>query len=78
VGLETAAATSWAWQGSGGHCLNAVGAVRMWSARGSDRAVDGGPHTVLILFNLTKTGSNLDFQKECLTLLQKFPNFVSF
>jgi hypothetical protein len=31
---------------------------------------DGGPHTVLIFFNSTKTGLNLKFEKECLTLLQ--------
>jgi hypothetical protein len=47
----------------------AVGMLRTRSARGSDRAADGGPHAVLIFFNLTKTGSKLKFEKECLTLL---------
>jgi hypothetical protein len=59
----------WTCQGSSGHCLRAVGVVRTWSARGSDRAANSGPHVVLIFFNLTKTGSNLKFEKECLTLL---------
>jgi hypothetical protein len=67
VGGEMVAATPWARQGSGGHYLRAVGAVRTRSALGSDRAADGGPHAVLIFFNLTKTGSNLEFEKECLT-----------
>jgi hypothetical protein len=58
------------------HCLREVGAVWTWSARGSDRAADGGPHMILIFFNLTKTSSNLKFEKECLTLLQKFPHFA--
>jgi hypothetical protein len=31
---------------------------------------------ILIFFNLTKTSSNLKFEKECLTLLQKFPHFA--
>jgi hypothetical protein len=38
----------------------------MQSARGSDRAADGGPHAVLIFFNLTKIGSNLKFEKNAL------------
>jgi hypothetical protein len=76
VGGETAAPMPWVWQGSGSRCLRAVGTVRMWSAHGSDRVADGGPHAVLIFFNLTKTGSNLLFGKECLTLLQKFLNFA--
>jgi hypothetical protein len=75
VGGEEAAPVPWAWQGSGGRCLRAVGAVWTQSARGSDRAADGGPHAVLIFFNLAKTGSNLKFEKGCLTLLRKFPNF---
>jgi hypothetical protein len=76
VGGEAVAAVPWAWQGSGGRCLRAVGAVWTRSARGSDRAADSGPHAVLIFFNLTRTGSNLKFEKECLTLLKKFLNFV--
>jgi hypothetical protein len=58
VGGETAVAALWAWQGGGGRYLRAIGTVRTWSARGSDWAADGGPHAVLIFFNLTKTGSN--------------------
>jgi hypothetical protein len=57
----------------GGRCLRAVSTVRTRSACGSNRAADGGPHVVLIFFNLTKTNSNMEFEKECLTLLQKFP-----
>jgi hypothetical protein len=76
AGGETAAATPWARQGGSGRCLRVVDAVWTRSARGSDRAADGGPHTVLIFFNLTKTGSNLEFEKERLTVLQKFPNFA--
>jgi hypothetical protein len=71
VGGEAAAAVRWTRQGGDFHCLRAV---RTRSARGSYRAADGGPHVVLIFFNLTKTGSNLKFRKECLTLLQKIPN----
>jgi hypothetical protein len=74
VGGEEAAPVPWAWQDSGGRSLRAVGAVWTQSARGSDRAADGGPHAVLIFFNLAKTGSNLKFEKGCLTLLRKFPN----
>jgi hypothetical protein len=49
----------------GGRYLRAVSAVQTRSARGSYRAADGGPHAVLIFFfNLTKTGSNLKFEKE--------------
>jgi hypothetical protein len=36
----------------------------------------GGPHTVLIFFYLSKTGSTLKIQKGCLILLQKFPIFA--
>jgi hypothetical protein len=50
AGGETAAATPWARQGGSGRCLRAVDAVWTRSARGSDRAADGGPHTVLIFF----------------------------
>jgi hypothetical protein len=50
--------------------------VRTRSTRGLDQAADGGPEAVLIFFNLTKTGSNLEFEEECITLLQKFPNFA--
>jgi hypothetical protein len=43
---------------------------------GSDRAADGWPPRGFNFSNLTKTSSNLEFEKECcLTLLQKFPNF---
>jgi hypothetical protein len=76
VGGEAVAAVPWARQGSGGRCLRVFGVVRTWSARGSDRAADVGPHTVLIFFNLIKTGLNLKFGQQCLTLLQKFPNFA--
>jgi hypothetical protein len=37
---------------------------------------EGGPHAVLIFFNLTKIGSNLEFEKECITVLQKLSNFA--
>jgi hypothetical protein len=37
---------------------------------------EGGPHAVLIFFNLTKIGSNIESEKEHLTLLQKFSNFA--
>jgi hypothetical protein len=60
VGGEAEAAVLGAWQGSGGCYLRAVDAVRTRSARGSDRAADGGPHTVLIFFNLTKTRLKLE------------------
>jgi hypothetical protein len=66
VGGKAAAVVPWARQGGGGHCLREVGAVRMQSARGLDRAADGGPHAVLIFFNLTKIGSNLKFEKNAL------------
>jgi hypothetical protein len=75
-GGEAAAAVLIARQGGGSRCLRAVGTVWTRSARGSDRAADGGPHAVLIFFNLTKTGSNLKFEKEHLTLIQKFPRFT--
>jgi hypothetical protein len=43
---------------------------------GSDRAADGWPPRGFNFSNLTKTSSNLEFEKECcLTLLQKIPNF---
>jgi hypothetical protein len=74
VGGKMAAAMRWVWQGTGGHCLRVVGVVRTRSAHGSDRAADSGPHAVLIYFNLTKTGSKMEFEKECFTLLKKFPN----
>jgi hypothetical protein len=61
VGWETAAAALWTRQGGDGRYLRVVGALWTWSARGSDRAAEGGPHAVLIFFNLTKIGSNLEF-----------------
>jgi hypothetical protein len=47
---EAAAVVLWVRQGGGGHYLRAVGTVRTRSARGSDRAADDGPHSVLIFF----------------------------
>jgi hypothetical protein len=58
VGWETAAAALWARQGGDGRYLRVVGVLWTWSARGLDRAAEGGPHAVLIFFNLTKIGSN--------------------
>jgi hypothetical protein len=69
VGGKAAVGVLWARQGGGSRCLRVVGAVRMRSARGSDLAADGGPHAVLIFFNLTKTCSNMKIKKECLILL---------
>jgi hypothetical protein len=43
--------------------------VRTRSTRGLDQVADGGPKAVLIFFNLTKTGSKLEFEEECITLL---------
>jgi hypothetical protein len=76
VGGEAVAAVPWARQGSGGRCLRVFGVVRTRSAHGSDRAADGGPHAVLIFFNLIKTGLNLKFGQQRLTLLQKLPNLA--
>jgi hypothetical protein len=49
---EAATAVPWARQGGDGHYLRAVVAVQTRSACGSDRAADGGPHTVLIFFSI--------------------------
>jgi hypothetical protein len=60
------AVVPWARQGDDRRCLRAVGVVRTRSVHGSDRAADGGPHAVLIFFNLTKNGSNLKIEKNVL------------
>jgi hypothetical protein len=78
VGGEAAATVSWArarrWQS----LSEEVCMVRTRSARGSDRAADGWAPRGFDFSNLAKTHSNLEFEKECLNLLQTFPNFVCY
>jgi hypothetical protein len=76
MGGEVVAVVSWARQGGSGHYLRAVGVVRARSAHGSDRAVDGGHHTVSLLSLNYPNWLNYKNQNVCLNLLQKSPIFA--
>jgi hypothetical protein len=78
VGPEVVAALSWAWARQRWPLSEEVSTAQTQSAHGSDRAADGlAPHG-FDFSKLTKTGSNLEFEKEYLTLLHKFSNFACF
>jgi hypothetical protein len=76
VGGEAVAAVSWARAWQQRQLFEEVGTVQTRSACGSDRAADGWAPHGFDFSNLTKTGSKLEFEKECLTMLQKFPSFA--
>jgi hypothetical protein len=75
VGGETAAATPWVRQGCDGRCLRAVGVVWTRSARGSDRAADGGPHAGLIFFQFNQNELKLGIRKRTHYRAPKIPKF---
>jgi hypothetical protein len=70
-GGKAAVTVPWVRQGGGARYLRAVGVVQTWSARGLDRAADGGPHTVSLLSLNYPNQLNYKNRNGFLNLLQK-------